>query len=455
MSVLLVRGSASALPLKGESVQCVVTSPPYWGLRQYAGEQREVWGGDPEHAHEFGEAHAVRRWKPGDGGKQDYQVIAGASEGPRGSGCACGAWYGALGLEPTPEMYVEHMVAVFRAVRRVLRRDGTLWLNLGDSYAAHNSGNNGYDDGRANRAERTAAGVPPGLKPKDLVGIPWMVAFALRADGWYLRSDIIWAKPNPMPESVVDRPTKSHEYLFLLSKSPTYFYDADAIREPLVDDPVTYLKKMGSRAHGSGTMEEVGAGRKAGGFNDYKSRDGYVPAGRNKRTVWNIATQPYAGAHFATFPEALVEPCILAGSAAQACGVCGAPWERVSEKTYEPTDRTPAPNKGHLGAFGERAANMTRDGFIPNRSPNVTQLGWQPTCAHADGSGASVVLDIFNGSGTTGAVAIRHGRNYVGLDISREYLSEQALYRIDPLAGAHQDARRYDGTTDRQTVMAL
>jgi DNA modification methylase len=243
--------------MEPESVHCVVTSPPYWGLRDY---------GVP----------------------------------------------GQLGLEPTPKEYVADMVAVFREVRRVLRADGTVWLNLGDSYARQGGKTDGLPrhwDGRENdpsgmHAKRSLASEF-GAKPKDLIGIPWRVAFALQADGWYLRSDIIWAKPNPMPESVTDRPTKSHEYVFLLSKSARYFYDADAVREA-------------DGGRGSGQVA-----RKyridAGGNPNHPGNQGYaVPwepnsAGRNLRSVWTIATQPYPGAHFATFPEALVEPCVKAG----------------------------------------------------------------------------------------------------------------------------------------------
>jgi len=244
--------------MEPESVHCVVTSPPYWGLRDY------------------GEA-------------------------------------GQLGLEPTPEAYVESMVAVFREVRRVLRSDGTVWLNLGDSYAhstdqmpAHRGV---LDDGSRRFSGATSLRIH-GLKPKDLVGIPWRVAFALQADGWYLRSDIIWAKPNPMPESVTDRPTKSHEYLFLLTKSPRYYFDADAVREP-----AEYGRREWSDVES--VMAAVTTGnekRPTRGIRRKSSVTGGDPsAGRNIRSVWTIATQPYPGAHFATFPRALVEPCIKAG----------------------------------------------------------------------------------------------------------------------------------------------
>jgi DNA modification methylase len=198
-------------------------------------------------------------------------------------------------------------VAVFREVKRVLRSDGTVWLNLGDTFA-RDSGKSPtvrHVDGRAKNYDPSKAGRPQasnyGMKPKDLVGIPWRVAFALQADGWYLRSDIIWAKPNPMPESVTDRPTKAHEYLFLLSKSPRYYFDADAVREA----PAPYERKGGSASWTADSGHTNGVGSSS--FHQMSE------VGRNLRSVWTIATQPYPGAHFATFPQALVEPCIKAG----------------------------------------------------------------------------------------------------------------------------------------------
>lgn len=244
--------------------QTCVTSPPYWGLRDY---------GEP----------------------------------------------GQIGLEATPDEYVQRMVDVFREVRRVLRDDGTLWLNLGDSYAraggwSDNSGLDGLRRGESGRARSnkgsaggTSQRLADGLKEKDLIGIPWRVAFALQADGWYLRSDIIWSKPNPMPESITDRPTKSHEYIFLMAKSARYFYDAKAIREPMVSTPEQYLR-AGKSVRDNHQYGEV-AGRPLG-----PSSFASVPDGRNARSVWNISTKSYSEAHFATFPTELPERCIKAGS---------------------------------------------------------------------------------------------------------------------------------------------
>ena len=213
---------------------------------------------------------------------------------------------GQIGLEETPEEYIAAMVEVFRCVRDVLADDGTLWLNIGDSY--NGSGGQGTKpnimskeaaEGRGGKAINVV-----GIKPKDLIGIPWMLAFALRADGWYLRQDIIWHKPNPMPESVQDRCTKAHEYIFLLSKSPKYYYDIDSIKEPLKGEPETRNKNaegyQADYAHG----DRFSKGERVFGA------DGMA----NKRSVWSVATKPYAGAHFAVFPTDLIEPCILAGA---------------------------------------------------------------------------------------------------------------------------------------------
>lgn len=362
--------------LRARSVQCCVTSPPYWGLRDY-GIPPSIWGGDPNCSHEWGAEISVnatnhtdkRRWNHTRNGRNELQpthkrVAWLRTEVKQRAFCKCGAWRGVLGLEPTPQLYVSHLVEIFHEVQRVLRDDGTLWLNLGDCYATgggkFNSpgggkqgqywkGYRGNHNGDTKRPNWTGPHLQPnrmpiaGLKPKDLVGIPWRVAFALQADGWYLRSDIIWHKPNPMPESVTDRPTKAHEYLFLLAKSERYYYDAEAIKEPCQPDtPHRYLRGRGDdhkwadggpggqtiATNKPGSLFAV-TGRKSGN-KIRKTNDGTrsrtnnhlgssVPwedtgKGRNKRSVWTLSTKPYKGAHFATFPPKLIEPCILAGS---------------------------------------------------------------------------------------------------------------------------------------------
>lgn len=299
------------LPTLGAgSVHCVVTSPPYWGLRDY-GLPPSVWGGDAECEHEWDKT--VVPPKHSDDGKTGSTLVGSTTrqeQAQRSSSeytfCRlCGAWRGCLGLEPTPDLYVEHLVSVFRAVRRVMRDNATLWLNLGDSYAGAGDRPAGKGNERGQQKKHKTPDAEIGLKPKDLVGIPWRVAFALQADGWWLRSDIIWHKPNCMPESVRDRPTKAHEYIFLLSKSARYWYDADAVREPYHENS----KKRYDYAFD-------GDGYKSPTKNPAARPDGVIkqnPAGRNKRTVWTIPTKPYSEAHFAVFPPALVEPCILAG----------------------------------------------------------------------------------------------------------------------------------------------
>lgn len=343
--------------LPADSVNCVVTSPPYWGLRDY-GIPPQIWGANRDCQHQWGDEIVVKQ----------------------GQFCRrCGAWAGAFGLEPTYQLYVDHAVEVFREVRRVLRPDGTLWLNLGDSYATGAGGvHKAEQSGKAGPRIKTTGPMSqpnrtpqPGLKPKDLCGIPWRVAFALQADGWWLRQDIIWSKPNPMPESVRDRPTCAHEYLFLFARSERYCYDADAIREraetdalrrpygsegswqldgrPVEQRPNGKAPKIkvpggwdiGEGAHGtihrSGRTEAayttIGAKgdaktfRGGGAYTRGRSfdnsaeveRDSHgnqpnVTFSRNKRSVWNVASEPFPEAHFATFPPRLIVPCILAGS---------------------------------------------------------------------------------------------------------------------------------------------
>jgi DNA modification methylase len=338
-------------------VQCVVTSPPYWGLRDYGVE-------------------------------------------------------GQIGLEPTPEEHVEKMVEVFREVKRVLRDDGTLWLNYGDCYAGSTTGadrppepgHTHEDSGRVKTGQENKHRRPDaGLKPKDLVGMPWRIAFALQADGWYLRSDIIWSKPNPMPESVTDRPTKSHEYVFLLAKQARYFYDADAVREPFESNDVTYPAINTVQG-----VYRVNNGKNRGG--------GDATRGRNRRTVWEIPTQPTREAHFATFPEALVEPCIMAGTSARgACPECGAPWRRVVER-LPVTGR----NENKTPAAAHAAVKCSRAG-----ESHVKTVGWEPSCGCETQDGEPVpciVLDPFGGSGTVAKVARDLGRSSILIEINPEYV---------------------------------
>jgi DNA modification methylase len=402
------------------SVQCCVTSPPYYGLRDYG--TGEWQGGNPECDHSTGRGSNTKQTKFA---AADGYPASAPHRGGGGNVCTtCGARRvdSQVGLEDTPTAYVERLVEIFREVRRVLRDDGTVWLNLGDTYNAYN-GNAGQGGpvGLTQSIERPK--LPKGhgltvktLKAKDLIGIPWMVAFALRSDGWYLRSDIIWAKPNPMPESVIDRPTSAHEHLFLLAKSPRYFYDADAVREP----------------HAAGTAKRYEApfvdryaqAASGGWRGEFGGKDGAQlnPNGRNKRNVWEIVTQPYPDAHFATFPPKLVEPCVLAGSSPKACGECGAPWRRLTETEY----------RVHENWFGDKqAARHSRgEAGTSYREPVGTQtVGWETTCGHQDDAGRCVVLDPFAGSGTVGVVCEWFDRDFVGIELNPDYC-EMAKRRI-------------------------
>lgn len=301
---------------------------------------------------EFGDCReTMRRWAA-DGVRVQTCVTSPPYFGLRDYGVD-----GQIGLEQTPEQYIAAMVEVFRCVRDVLRDDGTLWVNIGDSY---NNFRSQMGPGQAVHGRENLNGKPDvkakkrgidGLKEKDLIGIPWMLAFALRADGWYLRQDIVWSKPNPMPESVRDRCTKAHEYVFLLSKSERYYFDSEAMKEPAVQAGRVRNDKIGGNkgddVHHSPGGQFTGSGT------------------RNRRSVWTVATRPYKGAHFATFPPALIEPCILAG-----------------------------------------------------RRPG------------------DVVLDPFMGSGTTAAVALQHGRQYLGCELNPDYgpLQDQRIAEAAPVA---------------------
>ena len=437
------REALASLP--ADSVDCVVTSPPYWGLRDYG---TATWtGGDETHE------HAGMELRTSDTGGPKQQTKRG-SIGVRSGDCACGATRtdSQLGLERTPEEYVANMVAVFREVRRVLKPSGTCWLNLGDSYAT-GGGSVGRAPGGGDQGERfIRAGMIAtqpnrmkleGLKPKDLVGIPWRVAFALQADGWYLRSDIIWSKPNPMPESVTDRPTKSHEYLFLLTKSPRYYFDADAVREASITNDARRPYTSKGAWELDGRPEEQRHGGKL-------RSDPTAATARNIRSVWTIATRPYPGAHFAVFPPELPERCIKAGSSEKGvCPECGAPWERVVERTTVLTRPGRASKLGTTEQERRAAGRDTTVGLQFRPETTTTTTGWRPTCKHGCECGKAewnakygeitcgsclgpaevvdpaVILDPFGGSGTVGMVANRLSRRAILIDLNPEYLKQQ------------------------------
>jgi DNA modification methylase len=402
-------------------VQCVVTSPPYWGLRDYG---TSTWeGGDPECDHQPPD-DAGHTNKPTSGQRRH----AGRFAGPTCYKCGAVRIDKQIGLESTPEQYIEKMVEIFSEVRRVLRPDGTLWLNMGDSYASGKGScfNPGGGEGSF-KDNRKEAGVLPlkrlnisdlhsvGLKPKDLCGMPWRVALALQADGWWLRSDIIWAKSTPMPESAKDRPTKAHEYIFLMTKSERYYYDGVAIREPLSASTLERFGKNDVTYPGRDSyFERRDKGKHVGQLGE----SGLTADGqRNARTVWTIAAQSYPGAHFATFPEELPRRCIRAGTPKKGCcAECGKPWVRMVEVRQEVLG----------GAMGvSHAPNHDNWQGMKRKRKHVKTIGWEPSCQceSLEGPVPAIVMDPFAGTGTTIAVAIKEHRRGFGIELSSEYIT--------------------------------
>ncbi len=359
--------------LGDESVHCVVTSPPYYALR-------------------------------------DYGVD------------------GQIGIEASPEIFVARMVEVFSEIRRVLRKDGTCWMNMGDSYN-QNQGK-GFDTNQDGGERKRVAASPKassgGLPPKNLLGMPWRLAFALQADGWWLRSDIIWAKPNPMPESVTDRPTKSHEYVFLLTRSERYFYDAEAIKEAasgVVGNARTF-RGGGAYTGGRSFQNSNGSERESHGNAPNES------GSRNKRSVWTIATSPFPDAHFATFPPELPEICILAGTSQKGCcAKCGAPWGRETETIYTDAHKGMVGNQRKAAQTASWSANHDGRENDKRMNKNVATLGWSPSCSCNADVIPATVLDPFSGAGTTCLVADRLQRNAIGIELNPTYaaMSERRI----------------------------
>lgn len=364
-----VRESLRDLP--SDSVHCVVTSPPYWGLRDYGV------------GHDAGE----------------------------------------IGSEPTFAEHVDVIVSLFEEVRRVLRPDGTCWFNYGDAYASGSPrAANGNKPGANHNAgfrssprysESPTLGTPAGMKPKDLLGMPWSIAFALRDAGWWLRQEIIWAKPNPMPEPITDRCTKAHEHVFLLAKSARYFYDAEAIREP-----AEYGYSEMPDGNYDGRAKSGSRGAKVAGT----TRGANPEAGRNARSVWTITTKPFPSAHFATFPPELARRCILAGTSEKgACAECGAPVRRVVEASGGCIGRSWHDHDGDAVKGQRREESF--DGY------KRETVGWEPSCECGASTSPCVVLDPFGGAGTTGLVADRNGRDAILCEINPEY-AQMARDRI-------------------------
>jgi DNA modification methylase len=385
-----------ARTLAPESVNAIITSPPYFGLRDYD-------------------------LPPTDWPEVSYAPMAGLPEVTIPAMTCC------LGLEDSIEAYVGHMVLVFRELRRVLRDDGVGWLNLGDSYAQN--GLPGLRRSGDHKRDCQCSGctmpnlqktIPIGLKRKDLCGIPWRIAFAIQADGWFLRSDIIWAKKNCMPESCQDRPTKAHEYLFLLAKSERYYYDQEAIREPNIWPDHNRFGNKNAKAR---RVKEL-TGNMKPDAPEYTDR-----IGRNKRTVWHLSSQPLKEAHFAVMPEALVEPCLLASCPAQVCVECGEPWVRVVDREpYQQRGdyRKHGGESGHNNPTGKTPGSNTRG--MPYRS--ILKETFAPTCNCNAPTRPGVVLDPFFGSGTVGVVAKKHKRDWLGIELNPDYVN-LARKRLD------------------------
>ena len=491
-------------------MHCVITSPPYYGLRNY-GLPPSVWGLSKLCAHDWKTTAAPGG--NGDGKSFRRDKKAGRSKGDgAGDICnLCGAWRGNLGLEPVhdcgawatgaapcPLCYVCHIRAIFAEVRRILRTDGTLWLNLGDTYStssggihkAENSGKHATRIAGMGPARQPNRGkMLPGLKPKDLMMIPARCAMALQADGWYLRRDIVWSKPNPMPESTDDRPTCAHEFLYLMAKSERYFCDMVSIREPMTQTSITRLTQTNIKNQNGGKKEGMNGRNRSSRrallnlseklvrSRDWAEKDEYwhvgdPAAGRNRRDVWSVAIEPfsmefctacktpYQGpeytalppvpgdtegrarvctcgvhdawlSHFATFPQGLVEPCLLAGTSERgACAACGAPWKRVQSRPQPDRDSSKGvPRSERDGGLtnqpGFDRIGMSHRAYDQWMKENPARtVGWEPTCAcKKKGTRPAVVLDPFMGSGTVALVALRAGRAFIGVDLNPDYIA--------------------------------
>lgn len=437
----LYNHSCHSMPeLADDSIQCCVTSPPYWGLRKYKGEQDLIWGGDKECLHEWGKE--LKRNTGTLGNNLDTLVgsqTAGIAKQANTLGqiCSpCGAWRGAYGLEPSVDMYVQHTVEILREIRRVLRNDGVVFWNIGDSYAG--SGQGWSKDTNSKQMTNRGASLayadahlyqkPPGyiaskngdIKAKDLCLIPFRVAISAQADGWWVRSVIIWNKPNPMPESVTDRPTESHEYILMLTKSAKYYWDMEAVREEYTEPSNRWGgDNMRKSSHKYiDTFEETGDNGgigKIGATSMFREGRPVRPDenGRNLRSVWTFPTQPYPGAHFATFPEKLPKLCIKASTPeAGCCSKCRKPWERIVEHKNMEINRT---------EWGDNAGNRTASSGTMVSPPETKTLCWQQSCKCNANKVPSTILDPFCGAGTTLKVAAELNRHAVGYELSKEY----------------------------------
>lgn len=552
-----VRNALKKIP--SNSVRSGITSPPYFGLRDYG---TAIWiGGDATCDHKKASAATINT-------SLAKSTLAGGMEGQRISyeqkqtnkhSCnRCGAVRidNQIGLEKKPEDFIKKLVLIFREFRRILKEDGTLWVNIGDSYWG-GKGTSGDANGEKQTIRKKnnqsishthsslgekgklnpLQGKHPEIKPKDLVGIPWMLAFALRADGWYLRQDIIWHKPNPMPESVQDRCTKSHEYIFLLSKSPKYYYDSYAIKQPAITGDngsffntgktaIHQLGRSSDKQRKSGNIErkpgsERGCPEDSGSNvcgsvpwegdmankksvwnntqDDYHIWDWlfenapyyvvaplwekYIQDKLNKKSVWTVSTKPFSGAHFATFPQTLIQDCIKAGTSEKGqCSNCGKPWQRIIKKENvknNGTTNTKYDEKSTAGRLAKKR-DVARQQQDKEFSNNENSIGWQPTC-ECNGKfviekikqeqddpiygsdeetiigyeavydeiktyipnipledhpvSPDVVMDLFGGAGTTHLVANKLGRQSISTELNASYVKDITVPRLQKELG--------------------
>jgi len=459
------------------SVDCCVTSPPYFGLRIYGCPM--VWGGDKNCKHDFdftegkvelqaGSEEFKRPWREN------------ASDSYKSGFCKCGAWYGELGQEPTPEFYIDHLVEIFGEVKRVLKPSGTIWVNIGDSYWGSGKGF-GYTDFNDKQGSNKGAlcyrenkpstlSEHPNLKPKDLIGIPWMLAFALRDRlGLWLRNDICWSKDNPLPEAVRDRLTRSHEYIFFLAKASKYYFDIEAIKEPIKDSSLKRISQKSFNTQTGGAKDfmnnDINTNRSARKTveNFAESCNGL----RQKRDVWSLPNAPNREDHYASYSQALIEPCVKAGCPKECCAKCGAPYVRVVERQAGQSTECPKTLGAHLarggtgtptgtvGKSGSGRINGTTKtiGFEPSCACKYTyksigipgegenrgrregamgygqqkvDRGFNPSCiCNTDtptGTIKGVVIDPFGGSGTTSIVAEKQYKDSILIEPNKKYV---------------------------------